>query len=101
MSHPSGIAGEIYPLGEVVNTTDTGDELLILCLSELCSLIYEEDVTLSTLKVIKVFLIGTVPEDDLRAILEVQPLLGVIVSVGANGEHLLKGNDVVCLKLRI
>ena len=106
MAFTTGVAGVVGALGEVIEATDTGIQLLYLLLGLMCGLIHEEDVHFSALEAICIFGLVAVSEQDSALVLESDVLLTVIV--GGQPvipvrciavQHLTQRNYVVLLKL--
>lgn len=108
MALTTRVAGHVNSLGEVINTTHTGSELLHLLLALVCGLIYEQDINFSTLESFCILLVVTVSEQNSTSVWEDDVLLGVIVRCNPflliwviALEHLTHGVDVVLSKLGV
>ena len=108
MSLTARVAGHVDSLGETIDTTHTGSELLHLLLALVCGLIYEQHINFSTLESFCILLVVAVSEQDSASVGEDDVLLGVIVRCDPllfiwviALEHLAHGIDMVLSKLRV
>ena len=79
MAGPTRVAGIVHALGELIDTTHTGNNLLDPHLLQLGSLIQKDNVILSALVLVQILVIVAVAKFDGAAIRECKYLLRLVV----------------------
>ena len=108
MAITARVAGHVDSLGETIDTTHTGSELLHFLLALVCGLVYEQNIDFSTLESLCILLVVTVPEQNSASVWKDDVLFGVVVGCDPLFlvwvialEHLAHRVDMVFSKLRV